>query len=418
MASIGSVGSHSSSPLSSPPPSPESAPRPSTVTPSAEENTQKQKQSAAPPSAAGREMAERLHSQYRDQGTERTGENLPPTTNQRRRTDSTGEAANSSAPSPGHSRLEQLPLEVLRNVLDHMKDRDDVRSASLTSKTMRWRIFYDLLALKLIDRAKNAWRKKDIASELEEVFAAASNSTNRLTSEQRLAIIKSVDEEFLTGSFDEGNAELVTLVKFVTRKSATAVVEVVKGLRPEHKGEGLYYASKVLKAELGDYKIKLFDDLTDIAMSLKSDKDKSYGMYLLHDIDIIPKSDRAERFDRFAPLWETIVSEQEKAKNVMAISSAIRKLPLLEMNERFVKYAEATKSIQNDVAKATAVSALTICISELPENDKRKAFDTLVSIVGSINDAEAKAPAVKALSAVIDQLPEHERLAARASLPT
>jgi len=333
-----------------------------------------------------------------------------------------------------------------------MNERD-AGSAALTSRAMYWRLSSNLLIL----RAKNACRNVETApTVLEKVFVAASHPNVGLTSEQRLAIIKSLEIKFFTGSLDAGNAEQVILAKFVTRKSATAVVEVVKGLRPEHKGEGLYYASKVLEADSGvleaesgvleadsgvleadsdDHNLELFkgfakiaidittkkttDVATDVATSFKDDKNKWCAVHLLSFIHTIPESARLDHFDSLAPLSETIVIEKAKAGSIRKIAGAIPHLPEEKRNDRFVRYADATQSIKDDDAKAMAAGDLAgFCIPKIPEADRRNAFDKIVSIVRSINDASKDKGAVIGIlrDDVIKTLPEGERSAARAIL--
>jgi len=290
-----------------------------------------------------------------------------------------------------------------------MNERDTC-SAALTSRTMYRRISSNLLIL----QAKNARRKLDTApTVLEKVIEAAADPDIGLTSEQRLDLIKILGE-----IFDAGNEELVTLAKFVTRDGATAVVKLVKELRSEHKGEGLCYASQVLEAKHDDQNCELFDDFADIATSFKSDTDKGCGMFLLNYIYTIPKSARLERFDRLAPLSETMVDEQEKAESIMKIAYAIRYLPSKKKYERFVKYADVMQCMKDGSAKAEAFCELCLCISSIPETVQRKAIEKLVLIAGSFNDERRKRRVLGLLSDAIEKLPEDERSAVRALLPT
>lgn len=303
------------------------------------------------------------------------------------------------------SRLEQLPQEVFRNVLGHMQQADpaSVLAAAHTSRTMRAHIKASGIpkAEILIRKAKNASLNPATASTvLDEVIAAAKDQTIPLSSEQRLDIIT------------------VLPLEFVTMNGARSLVELVKNLKPEHQGSGICYVRNVIQQESGADNLELVDRFTDIAMSLRNDKEKSDSMYLLDHFHNIPESDRLTRFDRLAPLSETIKNEQEKAISIASIAVAIRTLPSPAMNDRFTKYANVTHSIKNDSAKATAAAGLAHCIWDLPQDVMRNAFDTLVSITRSIDDDDAKREVVGVLRLVIHVLPLTERDTAQASLAT
>lgn len=328
---------------------------------------------------------------------------MPPSTKRRSQRIASGAAASSSGPSPGHSQLEQLPQEVLLDVLDHVQQEnpESVVSAALASRTMHVRIEASgkLKEARLVHRAENAYRNWDTTHTVfEEVVAAAKDQAVPLTSEQRLRVIISLPKTP------------------VTLNSAIAVVELVEELNTEHQGNAVDEASYVLQSDFGAHNMELFDRFADIAVSLRSDEGKSQGMRLLTQINGIAESERLARFDRLAPLCETIGSEQAKAKSIQSIAYAIRFLPLAVLNDRFTRYADVADSIQDADAKATAAAALTHITWQLPQDARRNAFDRLVSIARSIDDADAKKRIVLALRQASYALPPNERNVALASL--
>jgi len=317
--------------------------------------------------------------------------------------------ANSRDGSPDLSHLEKLPQELLLDVWDHVQltDLNSVGSAALASKAMYASVKASGIpeAARLVLRAQTARNTPATAGAvLEQVVASALGRTVRLTSNQRMAIIKTLQPQYLAG-----------------RNITTAVVALVATLDPEHQGEAVRYASNLFKLntsdDVGYDNIEPFDKLAEIVVSMRSDEDKSLGLCMLHCLGTIPIQERALRFDIVASVIDGIMNEQAKAKGLHHIVTAMNQLPPPEMRDRFLSYASVVQSLQDDRRKARISEGMAAGIGALSPNDRRSAFDRVVSIAGSIDDAGDKRLVFSALRRAHQYLPPEEHAAPLPGFP-
>jgi len=323
----------------------------------------------------------------------------PPRLNTAARPDSPVPAApDSKQVSSGESRIEQLPPEVLWQMLSHVPhntlfgDNDHPESLSQTSKALRVKTIIPTISKQVASRwaiqlDKLTRNDSGAINVISKILDGIRNKRNLYPSAAPMPKIVGLDENALKQIRMEDS-------------DVSAVALVLAFKLPIISGNERYPA--------------IFDDLLEVvcAQPACESQIRALGSLAL-DLDSLPQE--VDRADRFGRICEAITTSSHTHDVAIAVEHAARALLALPMETEktiacFDKIAQLIKDLPDLEETAQAAHALAGRFDVLPAREPQNIgrFGTVADIIARLSISDTRTRAINALASQLLHLPSLE----------